>query len=182
MPPSFDPSKPLAAIREDVAAVVRRSFDSWPFSDARIRGPPEHSSVPGPILVSANDEFIRHPLLVEIARPSAGRSTFGTGGSRSASARTCCRRVVKIEKIVVIEGRDRCGRCLDDRDLSLLCQVTGLTYLDLCPFGVSQATRIACASAIPPAVSAAQATTADGRRSLALRRQITRTAPSSSAG
>jgi len=61
-------------------------------------GPPEHSSIPGPILVSANDEFIRaHPLLVEISA-IGGTVYVRDGGSRSALARTCCRRVVKMKR------------------------------------------------------------------------------------
>lgn len=101
-------------------------------------GPPEHSSIPGPILVSANDEFIRaHPLLVEIA------AIGGTVYVRDAGIAICFGAHMlppsrEDEKIVVIEGRDRCGRSLDDRDLSLLCQVADLTYLDLHAVEVSQ--------------------------------------------
>jgi hypothetical protein len=90
-------------------------------------------------LVSANDEFIRaHPLLVEIA------AIGGTVYIRDAGIAICFGPHMlpptrEAEKTVVIEGRDRCGRSLDERDTSLLCQVTGLNYLDLCAVEVSQA-------------------------------------------
>jgi hypothetical protein len=102
-------------------------------------GPPEHSSIPRPIQVSANDAFIRaHPLLVEIA------AIGGTVYVRDAGIAICFGAHMlppnrEDERIVVIEGRDRCGRSLDDRDISLLCQVPGLAYLDLCAVEVSQA-------------------------------------------
>jgi len=102
-------------------------------------GPPEHSSIPGPILVSANDEFIRaHPLLVEISA-IGGTVYVRDGGIAICFGPHMLPPSREDEKIVVIEGRDRCGRSLNDRDLSLLCQVTGLTYLDLCAVEVSQA-------------------------------------------
>ena len=87
----------------------------------------------------ANDEFIRaHSLLVEIS------AIGGTVYVRDAGIAICFGAHMlppsrEDEKIVVIEGRDRRGRSFDDRDLSLLCQVTGLTYLDLCAVEVSQA-------------------------------------------
>jgi len=102
-------------------------------------GPPEHSSIPGPILVSANDEFIgAHPLLVEIAA-IGGTVYVRDGGIAICFGPHMLPPSREDEKIVVIEGRDRCGRSLDDRDISLLCQAPGLTYLDLCAVEVSQA-------------------------------------------
>lgn len=102
-------------------------------------GPPEHSSIPGPILVSANDEFIRtNPLLVEIAA-IGGTVYVRDGGIAICFGAHMLPSSREDEKIVVIEGRDRCGRSLDDRDLSLLYQVTRLTYLDLYAVEVSQA-------------------------------------------
>jgi len=102
-------------------------------------GPPEHSSIPGPILVSANVEFIgAHPLLVDIAT-IGGTVYVRDGGIAICFGAHMLPPNREDEKIVVIEGRDRCGRPLDDRDLSLLCQVPGLTYLDLCAIDVSQA-------------------------------------------
>jgi hypothetical protein len=102
-------------------------------------GPPEHSSIPGPILVPANDEFIgAHPLLVELAA-IGGTVYVRDGGIAICFGPHMLPPSREAEKIVVIEGRDRCGRSLDDRDISLLCQVPGLTYLDLCAVEVSQA-------------------------------------------
>ena len=102
-------------------------------------GPPEHSPIPGPILVSANDEFIRaHPLLVEIAA-IGGTVYVRDGGIAICFGPHMLPPNREDERIIVIEGRDRCGRSLDDRDISLLCQVPGLTYLDLRAVEVSQA-------------------------------------------
>ena len=102
-------------------------------------GPPEHSSIPGPILLPANDDFLgAHPLLVEIA--AVGGSVY----VRDEGIAICFgphmlppSRVD--EKIVVIQGKDRSGKNLDERDVSLLCQVAGLTYLDVSDVEVSQA-------------------------------------------
>jgi hypothetical protein len=102
-------------------------------------GPPEHSSIPGPILVSANDEFIRaHPLLVEMSA-IGGTVYVRDGGIAICFGPHMLPPTREAEKTVVIEGRDRCGRSLDERDISLLSQVPGLTYLDLCAVEVSQA-------------------------------------------
>ncbi len=102
-------------------------------------GPPEHSSIPGPILVPANDEFVRaHPLLVEIAA-IGGTVYVRDGGIAICFGPHMLPPTLVDEKIVVIEGKGRRPRSLDDRDISLLCQVTGLNYLDLHDVEVSQA-------------------------------------------
>jgi hypothetical protein len=159
MPPSFDPSKPLAAIR---ALASRRPLQRYlaMSGSAPTRtlllwfvglpavgllatfgscGPPEHRSIPGPILVPANDEFIgAHPSLVEISA-IGGTVYVRDGGIAICFGAHMLPPSREDERIVVIEGRDRCGRSLDDRDISLLCQVPGLAYLDLCAVEVSQA-------------------------------------------
>jgi len=90
-------------------------------------------------LVSANDEFIRaHPLLVEISA-IGGTVYVRDGGIAICFGPHMLPPSREDEKIIVIEGSDRCGRRLDDCDLSLLCQVPSLTYLDLCAVDVSQA-------------------------------------------
>ena len=102
-------------------------------------GPPEHSSIPGPILLPANDDFIgAHPLIVEIA------AVGGTVYVRDEGIAICFGPHMLPpnhvdERIVVIEGKGRSRTHLDDRDVSLLCQVAGLTYLDVSDVEVSQA-------------------------------------------
>ena len=90
-------------------------------------------------MVPANDEFIgAHPLLVEIAA-IGGTVYVRDGGIAICFGPHMLPPSREDEEIVVIEGRDRGGRSLDERDTSLLCQVTDLNYLDLCAVEVSQA-------------------------------------------